>query len=57
MQTLREGTLSGVLETISPMINALRMVWVISRYYSEDANMGILFERIAYQVKKLQKIS
>jgi len=49
-QTLQEGTLGGVLETLSPMINALRMVWVISRYYADDANMEALLERIAYQV-------
>ncbi|XP_073386148.1 dynein-1-alpha heavy chain, flagellar inner arm I1 complex isoform X3 [Physcomitrium patens] len=47
---LRDGNLSGILETISPMINALRMVWVISRHYSEDVNMGSLFEHIAHQI-------
>ena len=29
------------------MMNALRMVWIISRHYSDDAKMGALFCRIA----------
>jgi dynein heavy chain len=32
------------------MMSALRLVWIISRYYSDDACMGSLMERIAYQV-------
>lgn len=32
---------------LAPMMNALRMVWVISRHYSDDARMGSLLERIA----------
>jgi dynein heavy chain len=32
------------------MMSALRMVWIISRYYSDDACMGSLMERIAYQI-------
>lgn len=31
-----------------PMMNALRMVWIISRHYSDDAKMGGLFARIAH---------
>ena len=31
-----------------PMMNALRMVWIISRHYSDDAKMGRLFRQIAH---------
>ncbi|KAL2608323.1 hypothetical protein R1flu_026896 [Riccia fluitans] len=49
-KTICTGPLPRVLETIGPMMNALRMVWIISGYYSDDTNMGQLFERIAYQI-------
>jgi dynein heavy chain, axonemal len=32
------------------MMNALRMVWIISRHYSDDAKMGHLFCQIAHMV-------
>jgi hypothetical protein len=32
------------------MMNALRMVWIISRHYSDDARMGSLFARIANEI-------
>ena len=32
------------------MMNALRMVWIISRHYSDDARMGNLFARIANEI-------
>ena len=53
LQTLRDGDLPKVLETLSPMMNALRMVWVISKYYSDDTAMGLLMEKIAHQVQAL----
>lgn len=31
-------------------MNALRMVWIISRHYSDDARMGALFARIANEL-------
>ncbi len=31
-------------------MNALRMVWIISRHYSEDQRMGSLFQRIALEI-------
>jgi dynein heavy chain, axonemal len=34
------------------MMNALRMVWIISRYYSEDAKMANLFCQIANTIGK-----
>ncbi len=32
------------------MMNALRMVWIISRHYSDDQRMGSLFQRIAREI-------
>ena len=37
------GPLPGILDTLPPMMNALRMVWIISRHYSDDVTMGALF--------------
>jgi dynein heavy chain, axonemal len=31
-------------------MNALRLVWVISRHYSDDVHMGTLMERIAREL-------
>jgi hypothetical protein len=50
LQTICNEPMPRVLEVIGPMMNALRMVWIISRYYSDDSHMGALMERIAIQV-------
>ncbi|KAM9193992.1 dynein axonemal heavy chain 10 [Dugong dugon] len=39
-----------VLETIPPMMSALRMVWIISRHYNKDERMVPLMERIAWEI-------
>ncbi|XP_071945421.1 dynein axonemal heavy chain 10-like [Antedon mediterranea] len=39
-----------VLDTIPPMMNALRMVWIISRHYNRDERMIPLMERIAWEL-------
>lgn len=39
-----------VLDTIPAMMNALRMVWVISRHYNTDERMIPLMERIAWEL-------
>ena len=39
-----------VLETIPSMMNALRMVWIISRHYNRDERMVPLMERIAWEL-------
>lgn len=33
-----------------PMMNAMRMVWIISRHYSDDQRMGLLLQRIAREI-------
>ncbi|NXV45365.1 DYH10 protein, partial [Uria aalge] len=41
-----------VLDTIPSLMNALRMVWVISRHYNKDERMVPLMERIAWEISK-----
>ena len=46
-KNLTEGDLTTMLDTIPSMLKALRMVWVISRYFNRDHRMRPLMERIA----------
>ena len=49
-KNISTGSMHAVLDTLPPMMNALRMVWIISRHYSDDTRMGNLFERIAGEI-------
>jgi dynein heavy chain len=49
-KAISSGTLPGILDTLPPLMNALRMVWIISRHYSDDARMGALFARIGQEI-------
>ncbi|CAH2295752.1 dynein heavy chain 10, axonemal [Pelobates cultripes] len=50
-KNLAHGTgFNVVLDTIPPMMNALRMVWIISRHYNKDERMVPLMERIAWEI-------
>lgn len=49
-RSISAGPLAGVLDTLPPLMNALRMVWIISRHYSDDTRMGCLFARIATEL-------
>ncbi|XP_067660223.1 dynein axonemal heavy chain 10-like [Haliotis asinina] len=44
------ATFQIVIETIPSMMNALRMVWIISRHYNKDERMVPLMERIALEL-------
>jgi dynein heavy chain len=46
----RALVLSVILETIPPMMNSLRMIWIISRHYSKDDRMGPLMKLIAQEI-------
>ncbi|XP_073442216.1 dynein axonemal heavy chain 10 [Dendrobates tinctorius] len=51
LKNLTHGTgFNVVLDTIPPMMNALRMVWIISRHYNKDERMVPLMERIAWEI-------
>ena len=39
-----------IKDSIPPMMNALRMVWIISRHFNRDEQMVPLMERIAWQL-------
>ena len=39
-----------VIDTLPSMMNALRMVWIISRHYNRDDRMVPLMERIAWEL-------
>ncbi|XP_041455872.1 dynein heavy chain 10, axonemal-like [Lytechinus variegatus] len=46
-----------VLDTIPSMMNALRMVWIISRHYNTDERMIPLMERIAWELaERVEKV-
>lgn len=49
-RSISSGPLAGILDTLPLLMNALRMIWIISRYYSDDAHMGSLFARIASEL-------
>ncbi|NXG08210.1 DYH10 protein, partial [Sakesphorus luctuosus] len=53
LQNLAHGPGSDVvLNTIPSLLNALRMVWVMSRHYNKEERMVPLMERIAWQISK-----
>ncbi|KAH9515002.1 Dynein heavy chain 10, axonemal [Bulinus truncatus] len=43
-------SLQAVIETIPAMMNALRMIWIISRHYNTDELMVPLMERVAWEL-------
>ncbi|NWR83762.1 DYH10 protein, partial [Furnarius figulus] len=50
-QNLAHGTGSDVvLNTIPSLLNALKMVWVMSRHYNKDERMVPLMKRISWQI-------
>ncbi|XP_072367150.1 dynein axonemal heavy chain 10 isoform X2 [Scyliorhinus torazame] len=52
-KNLSHGTkFQVVIDTIPSMMNALRMVWIISRHYNKDERMVPLMERIAWEISQ-----
>lgn len=51
-KNLSMGSLVSIQETIPSMMNALRMVWIISRHYNTDEKMVPLMERIAWEISE-----
>lgn len=49
-EVLGTGTLAAMADCLPALMNALRMVWIISHYYGDDEKMGALFKRIADQI-------
>ncbi|PHJ24428.1 dynein heavy chain family protein, partial [Cystoisospora suis] len=47
---LATGSLKTVAESISPLLGAIRMVWITSRHYNTDEKMQPLLIRVAEQI-------
>ncbi|NXY44917.1 DYH10 protein, partial [Ceuthmochares aereus] len=45
-----DAEFSVVLNTIPSLMNALRIVWIVSRHYNKDERMALLMERIAWEI-------
>lgn len=44
------GSLTSVLDGLPSLMNAIRMVWIISRHYNRDERMVPLMARIAWEI-------
>ncbi|KAI8922930.1 hypothetical protein BC831DRAFT_55734 [Entophlyctis helioformis] len=44
------GSLSSVQDSLTSLMNAIRMVWIISRHYNRDERMVPLMSRIAWEI-------
>ncbi|KAL0246114.1 hypothetical protein GEMRC1_007328 [Eukaryota sp. GEM-RC1] len=49
-KTITFGNFQAIIDSLPSLLNALRMVWVISRHYNTDDRMKGLLERIAWQL-------
>jgi dynein heavy chain len=49
-KTVQHGSMPAIAEALPSMMNAIRMVWVISRHYNTDERMVPLMERIAQEL-------
>ncbi|KFP31699.1 Dynein heavy chain 10, axonemal, partial [Colius striatus] len=51
LKNLTYGTgFNAVLDTIPQLMDALRLVWIMSRHYNKDERMVPLMERIAWEI-------
>ncbi|KAF0719904.1 Aste57867_701 [Aphanomyces stellatus] len=49
-KNIATGSFSTIADTLPSMMNAIRMVWIISRHYNTDERMVPLMERIASEI-------
>jgi dynein heavy chain len=49
-KNLANGSMQTIVETLPSLMHAIRMVWIISRYFNTDEDMEKLMERIANQI-------
>ncbi|KAF4667709.1 Dynein heavy chain 10, axonemal [Perkinsus chesapeaki] len=50
LKKLTNGGMSEITETLPNLLNALRMVWIVSRYYNTDERMEPLLTKIGEQL-------
>lgn len=51
-KNITHGSFNAIQDTLPSMMNAIRMVWIISRHYNTDERMVPLMERIAMQISE-----
>lgn len=51
------GPVSGIAAALAPLLAALRLVWAISSYYSDDVRMSLLMQRVATHVAERAEAS
>jgi len=49
-KTISSGPLPAIADCLLPLMSALRMVWIMSRYYGDDERMGALLARIGRDI-------
>ncbi|TYZ50849.1 hypothetical protein PybrP1_008863 [[Pythium] brassicae (nom. inval.)] len=49
-KNIASGSFAAIADTLPSMMNAIRMVWIISRHYNTDERMVPLMERIASEI-------
>jgi dynein heavy chain len=49
-KNITNGSFTSIMDTLPSMMNAIRMVWIISRHYNTDERMVPLMERIAGEI-------
>ncbi|NXT12170.1 DYH10 protein, partial [Prunella fulvescens] len=53
LKNLSTGTGVDVISSVIPsLLNALRLVWIMSRYYNKDARMVPFLERISWEISQ-----
>lgn len=49
-KNIASGSLSSIQDSLMSLMNAIRMVWIISRHYNRDERMVPLMTRIAWEI-------
>ena len=49
-KNVSDGSFATILDTLPSMMNAIRMVWIISRHYNNDERMVPLMDHIAGRI-------
>jgi len=49
-KNINSGNLNTIIETIPSMMNSLRMIWIVSRYYGKDGRLAGLMQLIAKEI-------
>ena len=50
LRTISDGSLSSMITALPSLVDGMRMVWTVSRYYNRDGRMLPLMERVSFHV-------